>query len=327
MMFVGPGWMNKKGRWEAPYELLKKSYEDACAYYGTLKKEGRLTDMTMSEFAAWYRANRRYEEPDAFLWRDILYGSEKQHFWYSDPYLRCCLDMNQGGAMIDLRPYAARLYRPCGIGTKHVQDASYPYLIQANYRAGYFTHYAGEGTVKSCRISCRGETADLCLTRTKAHLTGADGTRVLTLDPVEVELGGVKIGIESVFRFREGTGTVETERRILWVSEPGVRVTVEEYMTATYGTTEYPEDMSGTVLSAGAQSLVYAYRCREIEAKGTASARIDAVDTLVSLYGGAEDTCFAREGYAFSPMFTLGVRKELREKESVTTWLSLQKAN
>lgn len=22
MMFVGPGWMNKMGRWEQPYELL-----------------------------------------------------------------------------------------------------------------------------------------------------------------------------------------------------------------------------------------------------------------------------------------------------------------
>ena len=34
MMFVGPGWLNKMGRWEAPYELLKKSYEDGMAYYG-----------------------------------------------------------------------------------------------------------------------------------------------------------------------------------------------------------------------------------------------------------------------------------------------------
>ena len=30
MMFVGPGWMNKMGRWEQPYELLYKSYSDGC---------------------------------------------------------------------------------------------------------------------------------------------------------------------------------------------------------------------------------------------------------------------------------------------------------
>ena len=140
MMFVGPGWMNKKGRWEAPYELLVKSYEDAMAYYGQLKRQGKLLDMTMAEFADWFRANRGYEQPECALWKDILYGSQKQHFWYCDPYMRCCLDMNQGGAMIDLRPYAARLYRPCGIGTKNVQDVSYPFLIQANYRAGFFSH-------------------------------------------------------------------------------------------------------------------------------------------------------------------------------------------
>ena len=39
------------GRWEAPYELLCKSYEDGMAYYGELKKEGKLVDMTMAEFA------------------------------------------------------------------------------------------------------------------------------------------------------------------------------------------------------------------------------------------------------------------------------------
>ena len=56
--------------------------------------------------------------------------------------------MALGGAIVDLRPYAAKLEWPVGIGTKHVQDASYPFLIQEKYRAGYFTHYAGEGTVR-----------------------------------------------------------------------------------------------------------------------------------------------------------------------------------
>ena len=58
MMFVGPGWMNKMGRWEAPYELLEKSYSDGCKYYGQLKKEGKLIDMTMSEFADYYRERK-----------------------------------------------------------------------------------------------------------------------------------------------------------------------------------------------------------------------------------------------------------------------------
>ena len=50
--------MNKMGRWEAPYELLLKSYEEGCEYYGKLKKEGKLVDMTMSEFADYYREKK-----------------------------------------------------------------------------------------------------------------------------------------------------------------------------------------------------------------------------------------------------------------------------
>ncbi len=38
MVFVGPGWMSKSGRWEAPYPLLEKSYRDCIAYYGDLKR-------------------------------------------------------------------------------------------------------------------------------------------------------------------------------------------------------------------------------------------------------------------------------------------------
>ena len=71
--------------------------------------------------------------------------------------------MNQGGAIVDLRPYAAKLEIPVGIGTGNVYDASYPFLVQSMYRAGYFTHYAGEGSIKSCKVSYKGEEAILSL--------------------------------------------------------------------------------------------------------------------------------------------------------------------
>ena len=47
--------------------------------------------------------------------------------------MRACVNMDQGGAIVDLRPYAAKLEWPVGIGTKHVTDASYPFLIQEKY--------------------------------------------------------------------------------------------------------------------------------------------------------------------------------------------------
>ena len=339
MMFVGPGWMNKMGRWEAPYELLLKSYEDGCAYYGQLKKEGKLTDMTMSEFADYYREKKSYTEPECALWRDILYGSDKQVFWYCDPYMRACVNMDQGGAIVDLRPYAAKLKWEVGIGTKHVQDASYPFLIQEKYRAGYFTHYAGEGTIRSAKVCYNGEEVDLCLCRTKAHFSeekDASGkiTRVLTLDPVDIEFDGLTVTLQTKEYFEEGSSNIRIERTILNMSNPTAKVEINEYMVACYGTTEYPEDMTCITLQCKkgteAETIAYEYKCREaaMDDADEVSAVITAIDTKVSMSADGEGVKgYIREGYAFSPMFTLGYTKTMADKEVFTTWLNLEKAN
>ena len=38
-------------------------------------------------------------------------------------------------------------------------------------------------------------------------------------------------------------------------------------------------------------------------------------------------TGYVKEGYAFSPMFTLGYKKMLKDKEVFSTWLNLAKEN
>ena len=341
MMFVGPGWMNKMGRWEQPYELLYKSYSDGCAYYGKLKKEGKLIDMTMSEFADYYREKKgvnagNYNEPECAPWRDILYGSDKQLFWYCDPYMRACVNMDQGGAIVDLRPYVAKLEWPVGIGTKHVQDASYPFLIQEKYRAGYFTHYAGAGTVRSAKLSYNGEEVDLCLCPTKAHFSEAviDGkkNRILTLDPVDIKFNGVTVKLQTKEYFEEGSSNIKIERNILEMSDPTAEIYLDEYMTACYGTTEYPEDMTGITLALEGEerkTIDYAYKCRDEKAVGATevSATIPAIQTKVSMTSSAEAEGYIEEGYAFSPMFKLGYKKQISDKEVYATWLNLEKAN
>ncbi|NLU52806.1 MAG: hypothetical protein GXX10_08085 [Clostridiaceae bacterium] len=334
MMFVGPGWMNKMGRWEAPYELLVKSYRDGMAYYASLKRKGELVDMTMSEFADWFRDNKSYTEPQCALWKDILYGSEKQLFWYADPFMRTCVDMNQGGALIDLRPYVAKLERPVGIDTGNVHDASYPYLIQSMYRAGYFTHYAGEGSIKSCKISYKGEEVDLCLCRTKARFTQDGKDRILTLDPVDIEFSDLTIKLASTFTFTENTGEIRISRKITESSNPEAKVTVNEYMTACYGTTEYPEDMTGIRLICKGENetkgIDYRYRCREetVERVVFVQAVVPQVNTRVTMMPlNGEMTGYIREGYAFSPMYTLGLTTELSKNEEMITCLRLEKAD
>ncbi len=333
MMFVGPGWLNKMGRWEQPYELLKKSYEDGMAYYGQLKKEGKLIDQTMAEFADFYRANKTYTEPECALWKDILYGSNKQIFWYCDPFMRAQVNMDQGGAIVDLRPYAAKLKWEVGIGTKHVQDASYPFLIQEKYRAGYFTHYAGEGTVRSAKLCYNGEEVDLCQCRTHAKFSQEGNARILTLDPVDIEFYDLNVKLQTRVIFEEGASDIKIERNILEMSNPDAELTINEYMVACYGTTEYPEDMTCITLSIEGEnetkSIEYAYKCREEETYGAkiAKAVIPAIDTEVSLVTEAEDaTAYIKEGYAFSPMFTLGCKKKLVNGEVFTTSINIKKA-
>lgn len=334
MMFVGPGWMNKMGRWEAPFELLKKSYEDGCAYYGQMKKEGKLVDMTMSEFADYYREKKTYTEPECALWRDILYGSKKQVFWYCDPYMRACVNMDQGGAVVDLRPYAAKLSRPVGIGTSHIQDASYPFLIQEKYRAGYFTHYAGEGTVRSAKLCYGGEEVDLCLCRTKAVFSREGKERRLTLEPVEIEFADLTMKLQTVVAFPEGESRIRITRTVLEMSRPEAEVEIREYMVGCYGTTEYPEDMSSLTLSVekdgDRRELAYEYKCRELSLPGAdrVVCAVPPVGTKVSMTcEGRDKEGYVREGYAFSPMFTLGYTGRLKEKEAFTTWLKLEKAD
>ncbi|MDC7290680.1 hypothetical protein NXH76_23090 [Blautia schinkii] len=333
MMFVGPGWMNKMGRWEAPYELLLKSYEDGMAYYAELRDKGELTEMTMSEFADFYRANKTYTQPECALWRDILYGSQKQLFWYVDPFYRTCVDMNQGGALVDFRPYAAKIKWEVGIGTKHVQDASYPFLIQEKYRAGYFTHYAGEGTIKSCKVLYKGEEVDLCLCRTKAHFSEDGDVRILTLDPVEIEFYGLTVKIQTVFKFPEGSSRIEIERHILEMSEPDAEIEIQEYFTGCYGTTEYPEDMCGIRLSCVSadhtETIEYAYKCREasLEHGEKAEVVIPQIETRASVGAEEDSTVYVKEGYAFSPMYTLGVKRTMKNKEVLHSWLKVEKAD
>jgi hypothetical protein len=333
MMFVGPGWMSKRGRWEADYDFLRKSYRDGMEYYGQLKREGKARDVTLSEFADLYRQDRPYVRPECTLWKDILYGSDRQQFWYADPWMRFCLDMNQGGAMIDLRPYAAKLVRPCGVGTKHVQDASYPFLVQSLYRAGYFTHYAGEGAIKSCKFGNGMEEVDLCTCRALASFSEEGGTRIVTLAPVVIEFSKFSIRVQSIFRIAEGTGEIEIIRKVLEASDPQAELVIDEYITACYGTTEYPEDLTGVRLTlkglSGTESIRYAYRCREADMTGIqkVEAVIPPVDTRLVMGTDARGAGgYFREGFAFSPMFTLGIKQTIKGPGELRTWLKLEKA-
>ena len=332
MMFVGPGWLNPQGRWEAPFSLLKKSYEDALSYYGEMQKRGELKSLGMSEFARLYREKHQYQEPEVALWNDILYGGGKQYFWYYNPHFRLLFDLNQGGALIDFRPYAGQLYQPVGIGTPNIVNASYPFIVQAHYRAGFFTHYAGEGTIKSARVTYEGETVDLALTRTKGHVKRFDRKEILQLEPVNLVFKNLTLTLVTIITIDDNLAQINTERTIVKISDLNAKVEIEEYLTGSYGTTEYPENMYPLKLfvenEEETQMLNYAYQDRKITcAQGRAIVDIPPLNVRVIHSGKDVLSSYAHEGYAFSPMFTLGVKKMVGIKEMMSTWLKLEKKN
>ena len=220
----------------------------------------------------------------------------------------------------------ARIPQKTGIGTDHVYDASYPYLIQINYRAGFFTHYAGAGTIKSCKVTARGETADLCLTRTMATYEKVEGGVRLTTNPVTLTLGGLDVEIQSIFTFLEGEGKVVTERVIL-NDLGGEEVTFYEYFTGGFGTTEYQADMTALALGVDEEEIPYTYHGKKIVKEHATRAYVNIPDvmTVVEL-GGDNDEMLVEEGIAFSPIYHLGVKKTIT-KGGVCTWLSLQKGH
>ena len=176
---------------------------------------------------------------------------------------------------------------------------------------------------------------DLCLERTKGHYSKTGKDTVLTLDPVDVVFDEKKVTIQTVYTFTEGSSGIKLERKVLRLEGSGGKVMINEYITACYGTTEYSEDMTGIRLSLikdgqRTESIDYEYKCREAHMDGAdiSEAVIPQVDTrLQVICRDREASGYVKEGYAFSPMFTLGFDAELTEGKVFTTWLSLQKAN
>ena len=210
--------------------------------------------------------------------------------------------------------------------------------------------------MRSAVFSYEGQEANLCQCRTHAHLEeeeqeGEDilcsgsgvkklKTRRLVLDPVQIEFEGFSFKVQTTVSFKEGDSSIAMTRRVYDFSDPEAKIGLKEYMTACYGTTEYAQDMTGITLGIDGEAdadgrkdqrfLEYLYKDRNDSMKGAQCvwASVPQIDTRVSMDCSRKDAeGYIEEGYAFSPMFTLGYRTELSDGEEVATWLRLAKEN
>ena len=135
---------------------------------------------------------------------------------------------------------------------------------------------------------------------------------------MEIEFADLTVKLQTKIYFEEGASNIKMERTILEMSDPTAEVELNEYMVACYGTTEYPEDMTGITLAcegSETKTISYEYKCREESLAGAkaVSAVIPAIQTKVSLTPSAD-----AEGY---------IKKKVSDKEVFATWLNLEKAN
>ena len=333
MMFVAPNWLSKTGRWEATHDILKQSYIDALEYMAKLKNDGFLEDMTMTEYAEWFRENKDYKKPTVSIWNDILYGSGKQVFWYLDSHFRILVDPCQGGAIVDIRPYAAKLVRPVGPDTEYLANATYPYIINSQYRAGYFTHYMGEGSIYSCKVGYNGEDVDLCTCRSKCHHEENHDKNIMSLDPVTIDFkDGTTIDLITRLKFTRN-GCIYIEREIVNSSNENAEFTIREYFNGAYGTTEYSENLKGTTLIlTGEQDeskIDYEYKCKSeiCENPLEATAIVPQIDTKISLVPQTKfNSGKIREGFLFSPIFSLEMSAKIKAGERTEVCLKVEKA-
>lgn len=88
---------------------------------------------------------------------------------------------------------------------------------------------------------------------------------------VNKDQGGAIVELQTKEYFEEGSGNIKIERNILSMSDPDKKIEINEYMVGCYGTTEYPEDMTGITLGCvgdKTKTIDYNYKCREEEEEG-----------------------------------------------------------
>lgn len=332
--FVGAGWLVYNKNLEVPPAVAWDLYRKFLAYLVELKSRGEVQDLTLGEYAAWFREHRPLgrTEPEVYWAKEMLYGSGKHYLWYADADQRVLIDTHQGGSIGDLRPYLGQVPVSTGPDTPHRDMGSYPYLIQSQHRTGYSTHHR-DGSRATLYVTHAGQTIDLATRPAKCRsLERKDGRVVATLTPVDVTFqDGLTIEIETVFSFHPG-GRLHVSRSLARSSDPSAAVTVRECFKACHGFTEYPEDLHDIRLildAEGRHELPFDYLGRVVRKEHPASARavVPALNLEVELRPDGDGALRGEieEGYLFNPYFALSLEYALTPARRAQSWLILNR--
>lgn len=324
-IFVSLPWLMHD--YEEASGTVKKLYLREMEHLAEMKKQGRMTDMTMTEFARWFRANRPLGKSEVCYWQDILCGSGREVFWQISPGYRACVDGVLGGALCELTPYAGRLDGEVGADAKSLWMGSYPFLMNAHKRGSSMPRY-GRASILSAVVSDGTNSANLANFRTTVKAYDREAG-LLTLDPIEVPLGSKTVQVQQQYIFKNESITVES--KVLSVSD-GSTVELTQYMSGCVGHTEFPEDIRGVTLAmenAGesrAVTVQYLSKEETLDKPRRLSAKVPQLNIEVSFVpvDGADQGLIGEE-FLFSPYFNLALTKKLNAGGKLTSCLTLKK--
>lgn len=325
--FISPPWVMEGKLWEENYIDSRMLYIGNLEYLKMKQEEGLVSCVTMSEYSNWFRKNIKPQRCEINHWKDILCGSERELFWYIDSEFRMTIDPNLGGAITDIRPYAGRVDKNLGPDTKNLYNGIYPFLISYDHRAG-----TAGGTIHTCEISYGGHKIDLSEKRTACRVENKDENgATIVMEPMDVQLGDLNLTVMTTYKFTRGEGLL-INRKIGKLSIPRARVKFIEIHRGSYGTTEYPEDMRGIVLSleeeGGCECIEYKYAGRLIKSQSTKILNAYFPNLNINLRLQPINGCdqgSVIEGILFKPYYTLQLEKNLGEGEVFEACLKIRK--
>jgi hypothetical protein len=324
-LFVSTPWIAPNNIFAPDVTEARSLYTQTLEYLRDRQNEGKVEALTMSGFAERFSALSPPGDGHACHWRCIIGSPKRQMVWFANSHYRAAVDLNVGGTICDLRPYASRQDRDLGPDTPSLWNGNYPYVIAAHLRGGHWN------TGVTCRIRIGDHTASVDSKRTAGKTRREGGKWVLELDPIELRVGTTDLTLGTKMVFDAGSA-VRIERRVIDCSDPVAQVTLSEVLRGTWGTTEYPQDMHGIVLSAhaadAARELPFEYSAAsvEIERPTEVAARVPQVGCRISLRpDGPADVGQIADGTLFFPNYTLSLRKTVRKGESLASWLTIEK--
>jgi len=318
--FETPGCLERSGHhvFDEPSEDFAKVFEEYIAFLGEQVRAGVVRQLSMAEFGDWFLGRFGARTPPTVShWRDIRFRSGKEYVWYLDENMRVALAANRGGAVIDLRPYAAKIEKEsAGVDTEYLWDLSYPFLIQNHHR---YT------TICKEMLRYNGIVRDLAEEfLTVKDIEKSEAETLVRFNPVEVTFGDVSCTVENSCAFTAGGEIVRTVT-IHPDGETDGTMAFCEYFRGAWGTTDLPADLAGLVLKvsdeSGQYGFPYAHLGRKIDRPDALSCEVGfpAENFRLVLEGCAGGwTASVEEGSLFQTFYTLTLEKSLPLEDGIS---------